>query len=64
MSYDSNAKPVWKYVYRDHVDDLDDDNDGILDLEDEDDDGDGIVDGEVNILSPGEWLQVARGQST
>ena len=30
----------------DHVDDLDDDNDGILDVEDEDDDGDGIVDHE------------------
>ena len=30
------------------MDDLDDDNDGILDVEDEDDDGDGIVDGEVN----------------
>jgi len=29
---------------RDHVDDDDDDNDGILDHEDEDDDGDGILD--------------------
>ena len=33
--------------FRDHIDDLDDDNDGILDLEDEDDDGDGILDREV-----------------
>ena len=32
---------------RDNVDDLDDDNDGILDIEDEDDDGDGIEDPEV-----------------
>ena len=32
---------------RDHVDDFDDDNDGILDVHDEDDDGDGIVDFEV-----------------
>jgi len=29
---------------RDHVDDFDDDNDGILDVDDEDDDGDGIPD--------------------
>merc|ERR1711978_694475 len=29
---------------RDHVDDYDDDNDGILDIHDEDDDGDGIRD--------------------
>ena len=36
-------------VLRDHIDDLDDDNDGILDLEDEDDDGDGIIDQEVKI---------------
>jgi len=28
----------------DHVNDLDDDNDGIMDIHDEDDDGDGIVD--------------------
>jgi len=28
----------------DNVDDLDDDNDGILDIHDEDDDGDGIKD--------------------
>ena len=32
---------------RDHVDDFDDDNDGILDIEDDDDDGDGIKDREV-----------------
>jgi len=31
----------------DNVDDLDDDNDGILDIHDEDDDGDGIKDLEV-----------------
>ena len=30
------------------MDDLDDDNDGILDIHDEDDDGDGINDQEVN----------------
>ena len=35
---------------RDHVDDLDDDNDGILDIEDEDDDGDGILDREVRMI--------------
>ena len=29
------------------MDDLDDDNDGILDIHDEDDDGDGIKDQEV-----------------
>jgi heat shock protein beta len=34
-------------VCRDHVDDFDDDNDGILDTEDDDDDGDGILDREV-----------------
>ena len=34
--------------FRDHVDDLDDDNDGILDIEDDDDDGDGIRDREVS----------------
>ena len=34
-------------IHRDHVDDLDDDNDGILDVHDEDDDGDGIMDLEV-----------------
>ena len=34
-------------IFRDHVDDFDDDNDGILDIHDEDDDGDGIVDFEV-----------------
>jgi len=28
----------------DHVNDMDDDNDGIMDIHDEDDDGDGIVD--------------------
>ena len=30
--------------FRDHVNDEDDDNDGILDVHDEDDDGDGILD--------------------
>ena len=34
-------------ICRDHVDDYDDDNDGILDIHDEDDDGDGIRDLEV-----------------
>ena len=34
--------------FRDHVDDLDDDNDGILDIEDDDDDGDGIRDREAS----------------
>merc|ERR1711976_505084 len=29
---------------KDHVNDYDDDNDGILDIHDEDDDGDGILD--------------------
>ena len=38
--------PFWIY-FRDHVDDFDDDNDGILDIHDEDDDGDGIFDLEV-----------------
>ena len=37
---------MWIY-FRDHVDDFDDDNDGVLDIHDEDDDGDGIVDIEV-----------------
>ena len=37
---------MWIY-FRDHVDDYDDDNDGVLDIHDEDDDGDGIVDIEV-----------------
>ena len=32
---------------RDHVDDFDDDNDGLPDNEDDDDDGDGILDREV-----------------
>ena len=40
---------IWTFVLRDHIDDLDDDNDGILDHEDEDDDGDGIMDQEVSI---------------
>merc|ERR1712112_136391 len=31
---------------RDHVDDLDDDNDGIPDIQDDDDDGDGVKDRE------------------
>ena len=34
-------------ISSDNVDDLDDDNDGILDIHDEDDDGDGIKDQEV-----------------
>ena len=34
---------------RDHVDDFDDDNDGIIDIEDDDDDGDGIKDREVKV---------------
>ena len=40
----------WSFylTFRDHVDDLDDDNDGILDIEDDDDDGDGIRDREVS----------------
>jgi len=29
---------------RDHIDDIDDDNDGIFDEDDEDDDGDGVLD--------------------
>ena len=33
----------------DHVDDMDDDNDGILDVHDADDDGDGIEDVEVTL---------------
>ena len=32
---------------RDHINDPDDDNDGIPDLEDDDDDGDGVTDREV-----------------
>ena len=41
---------IWNIFYfRDHVDDFDDDNDGVLDIHDEDDDGDGIVDIEVGI---------------
>jgi len=32
-----------KIVVRDHVDDFDDDNDGVPDVEDDDDDGDGIL---------------------
>ena len=39
---------IHKY-YRDHVDDFDDDNDGIIDIEDDDDDGDGIKDREVSV---------------
>jgi len=31
---------------RDHINDPDDDNDGIPDLEDDDDDGDGVTDRE------------------
>ena len=33
---------------RDHIEDLDDDNDGILDVNDEDDDGDGVLDRDVS----------------
>ena len=40
---------LWIFILRDHIDDLDDDNDGIVDHEDEDDDGDGILDQEVKI---------------
>lgn len=39
--------PLYFAIFRDHVDDYDDDNDGILDIHDEDDDGDGIRDLEV-----------------
>ena len=35
-------------TFRDHVDDLDDDNDGVLDIYDDDDDGDGIRDREAS----------------
>ena len=35
---------------RDHVDDFDDDNDGIIDILDDDDDGDGIKDREVRVI--------------
>ena len=35
---------LYTYNSRDHVNDEDDDNDGILDVHDEDDDGDGILD--------------------
>ena len=38
---------ILNIYFRDHVDDFDDDNDGILDIHDEDDDGDGIFDLEV-----------------
>ena len=41
---DQKKKP---FYCRDHVDDIDDDNDGILDVDDIDDDGDGIMDVEV-----------------
>ena len=34
-------------ILRDHINDPDDDNDGIPDLEDDDDDGDGVTDREV-----------------
>ena len=34
--------------FRDHIEDLDDDNDGILDVNDEDDDGDGVLDRDVS----------------
>ena len=50
-----NAKKCLRYIFlRDHVDDFDDDNDGIIDIEDDDDDGDGIRDREVNsiIINP------------
>ena len=38
-------------TFSDNVDDLDDDNDGILDIHDEDDDGDGIKDLEVKLAN-------------
>ena len=38
-----------KTFFRDHIDDFDDDNDGVIDIEDDDDDGDGIKDREVRI---------------
>ena len=47
-----NAKKCLRYIFlRDHVDDFDDDNDGIIDIEDDDDDGDGIRDREVNSIN-------------
>ena len=42
------AFSVTKHFFRDHIDDFDDDNDGVIDIED-DDDGDGIKDREVRI---------------
>ena len=42
---------IWLTFSRDHIDDFDDDNDGIIDIEDDDDDGDGIKDREVRIIS-------------
>ena len=52
--YGHQENGCWKHVVgllfglhfhcRDHVNDEDDDNDGILDVHDEDDDGDGILD--------------------
>ena len=36
-----------RFECRDHINDPDDDNDGIPDLEDDDDDGDGVTDREV-----------------
>lgn len=38
---------VTHHLPRDHIDDPDDDNDGIPDMQDDDDDGDGIKDREV-----------------
>ena len=43
------SHPLYCFWNRDHIDDIDDDNDGILDIEDEDDDGDGIIDIQVII---------------
>ncbi len=41
----------YSFNVRDHVDDFDDDNDGLLDHEDDDDDGDGVLDREVTTQS-------------
>lgn len=48
--FGSNVKITLTF-FRDHVDDFDDDNDGLLDTEDDDDDGDGILDREVVYFS-------------
>ena len=43
-------------TFRDHVDDLDDDNDGVLDMYDDDDDGDGIRDREASFSGFYEYI--------